>query len=210
MLTKQKKNTFFQRYIIGEAIFQGPEVFGFILENFGPRSLMAAAVKAEDDAKIEEAKKAILEGKEGYYKDYNAEIDENLLASMLDMVYNGIDKEFHPAMLGTIHDKYKGDFKKFAAKYFEKCMYKSMEDLKAGMEKFSAKSYDKDPLITMMNEVVQVYVQQILIPQSQSEEKMERGMRLFVDGYLLMNQDKSIASDANSTMRVTYGNVLSL
>ena len=34
-------------------------------------------------------------------------------------------------------------------------------------------------------------------------------MRLFVDGIRQMNKDKKYAPDANSTMRVTYGNVLS-
>ena len=60
-----------------------------------------------------------------------------------------------------------------------------------------------------MNEFITIYVQQIYVPQNLSSESLARGMRLFVDGTIQMNKDKAYASDANSTMRVTYGNVLS-
>jgi hypothetical protein len=42
-----------------------------------------------------------------------------------------------------------------------------------------------------------------------SNAKYEQGMRLFVDGLRKMKTDKVFASDANSTMRLTYGSVLS-
>ena len=59
-----------------------------------------------------------------------------------------------------------------------------------------------------MNEFIEIYIQQIIMPQQLSAESLARGMRLFVDGTKQMNKDKAYASDANSTMRVTYGNVL--
>ena len=61
----------------------------------------------------------------------------------------------------------------------------------------------------MVNEFIEIYIQQIIMPQQMSSSEMDRGMRLFVDGLMKMNADKAYASDANSTMRVTYGNVLS-
>ena len=51
--------------------------------NFGFRSEMKGALASEDEEKIEAAKKGIKEAAPAYFKDYNQEIDENLLASML-------------------------------------------------------------------------------------------------------------------------------
>jgi len=191
-----------------EAIFQGPDVFNFVMGNFGFRSEMKGALGSEDEEKIEAAKKGIKEAAPAYFKDYNQEIDENLLASMLDMFYNNVDASYHPETLKEIGTKYKGDFKAFAKKYYAKSPFTSEEKLNAWLEKFSKKSIDKDPVYNLMNEFINVYIQQIIMPQQVSAESLAKGMRLFVDGTKQMNSDKAYASDANSTMRVTYGNVL--
>jgi len=170
---------------------------------------MEGALGSEDEEKIEAAKKGIREAAPAYFKDYNQEIDENLLASMLDMFYNNVDTSYHPATLTEIGTKYKGNFKAFAAKYYSKSPFSSEEKLNAWLDKFSKKAIDKDPVYNLMNEFIQIYIQKIIMPQQLSAESLAKGMRLFVDGTLQMNKDKAYASDANSTMRVTYGNVLS-
>ena len=191
-----------------EAIFQGPDVFSFVMGNFGFRSEMKGALTSEDEEKIEAAKKGIKEAAPGYFKDYNQEIDENLLASMLEMFYTNVDAAYHPATLTEIKTKYKGDFKAFAKKYYSKSPFASEDKLNIWLDKFSKKTVEKDPIYNLMNEFIEIYIQQIIMPQQLSAESLAKGMRLFVDGTIQMNKDKAYASDANSTMRVTYGNVL--
>ena len=191
-----------------EAIFQGPDVFSFVMGNFGFRSEMKGALASEDEEKIEAAKKGIKEAAPAYFKDYNQEIDENLLASMLEMFYTNVDAAYHPATLTEIKTKYKGDFKAFAKKYYSKSPFASEDKLNIWLDKFSKKTVEKDPIYNLMNEFIEIYIQKIIMPQQLSAESLAKGMRLFVDGTIQMNKDKAYASDANSTMRVTYGNVL--
>ncbi len=191
-----------------EAIFQGPDVFSFVMSNFGFRSAMKGALSSENEEKIEAAKKGIKEAAPAYFKDYNQEIDENLLASMLEMFSSNVDAKYHPATLTEIKTKYKGNFKAFAKKYYSKSPFASEEKLTIWLDKFSKKAVEKDPIYNLMNEFIEIYIQQIIMPQQLSAESLARGMRLFVDGTKQMNKDKAYASDANSTMRVTYGNVL--
>ena len=191
-----------------EAIFQGPDVFSFVMGNLGFRSEMKGALASEDEGKIKAAKKGIKEAAPAYFKDYNQEIDENLLASMLEMFYTNVDAAYHPATLTEIKTKYKGDFKAFAKKYYSKSPFASEEKLNIWLDKFSKKTVEKDPIYNLMNEFIDIYIQQIIMPQQLSAESLAKGMRLFVDGTIQMNKDKAYASDANSTMRVTYGNVL--
>ena len=191
-----------------EAIFQGPDVFSFVMGNLGFRSEMKGALASEDEEKIEAAKKGIKEAAPAYFKDYNQEIDENLLASMLEMFASNVDEKYHPATLTEIKTKYKKDFKAFAKKYYSKSPFASEEKLSIWLDKFSKKAVEKDPIYNLMNEFIEIYIQQIIMPQQLSAESLAKGMRLFVDGTIQMNKDKAYASDANSTMRVTYGNVL--
>lgn len=197
-------NVYFQ-----EAVFQGPDIFGLVMGDFAFRSEMQAAITANDKQKIEDAKKSILEDLPATFKDYNAEIDEHLLAEMLHLFYTNLDVEFHPATLTSIAKKYKKDFKKFAADYMSKSPFSSQDKLTVFLNKFSVKTLQKDPIYNLMNELIDIYIQRIVTPQRAADENMNKGMRLFVDGLKQMNADKIYASDANSTMRVTYGNILS-
>ncbi|PJC61345.1 MAG: serine protease [Flavobacteriales bacterium CG_4_9_14_0_2_um_filter_32_27] len=197
-------NVYFQ-----EAVFQGPDIFGLVMGDFAFRSEMQAAITANDKQKIEDAKKSILEDLPAIFKDYNAEIDEHLLAEMLHLFYTNLDAEFHPATLTSIAKKYKKDFKKFAADYMSKSPFSSQDKLTVFLNKFSVKTLQKDPIYNLMNELIDIYIQRIVTPQRAADENMNKGMRLFVDGLKQMNADKIYASDANSTMRVTYGNILS-
>ncbi len=196
-------NTYF-----GEAIFQGPEIFGLMLGNFGFRSDMAAAIKADDETKMMDAAKAIKEEMGDFYKDFNMTIDQNTLAAMLEMYYNEVDKEFHPETLTYIANKYKQDFGKFAEKYYKKSPFASKESAEDFLDNFSKKTIEKDLCYKLVNEFIEIYIQKIIIPSQTMNTKYEKGMRLFVDGLRQMNPDKAYASDANSTMRLTYGNVL--
>lgn len=192
-----------------EAVFQGPDIFGYVMSNFAFRSDMQMAITANDDAKIEEAKKQILEYLAEDFKNYNAAIDEKLLGEMLTMFYTNVDKEFHPETLTTLAKKYKGDFKRFASDYFKKSPFKSEQAVKDYLAKFNVKKLQKDPIYNLINEFINIYIQKISGGQGEINQLQSKGMRLFVYGIRQMNKDKKYAPDANSTMRVTYGNVLS-
>lgn len=192
-----------------EAVFQGPDIFGYVMSNFAFRSDMQVAITANDDAKIEAAKKQILEYLAEDFKNYNAAIDEKLLGEMLTMFYTNVDKEFHPETLTALAKKYKGDFKKFATDYFMKSPFKSEQAVKDYLAKFNVKKLQKDPIYNLVNEFINIYIQKISGGQGEINQLQSKGMRLFVDGIRQMNKDKKYAPDANSTMRVTYGNVLS-
>jgi hypothetical protein len=190
-----------------EAIYQGPELFGFMINYFGPRSSMGQALVSEDEDQIEAAKKEILDGVDDFYKNYNMEIDQNLMAKMLDVYFNDVPVGFHTSELTELAKKNKNDFRKFANKYYSKSPFTSKEKLKTWLEsKFSKSSLEKDAVYQLANSFLQSYIQEIMMPKAGSEADFSKGMRLFVDGLDHMGYNK--ASDANSTMRVTFGNVL--
>ena len=201
-----------EKYIIPnvyfeEAVYQGPELFGFMFNNFGFRSSMAAALTSGDENEIKKAKEEIISQLADFYKDYNAEIDQNLLAAMLEVYYNDVPEEFHPQALIDVAKKYKNDFGKFAAKYFAKSPFTSEDNVKEWLNsKFSKDALEKDLVYQLSSDFIANYIEKVIRPAYAVQEGEEKGMRLFVDGLNQMGMNK--ASDANSTMRITYGNVL--
>ncbi len=198
------------KYTIPKVYFQeavvGSELLLFMLRNLSPRTPLFKALDSGEG--VEDAKDNFLKVAESFYKDYNATIDENTLAAILSLYANDVPKEFQPELLISLNDKYKGDFKKFASNYFKKSPFKSYDLFKAWLtsDKLSVKMIEKDLVYQLKNEFLDVYRSKVITPSSNFDSDYKKGMRLFVDGLQKMGMNK--ASDANSTMRFTYGNVL--
>ena len=198
------------KYIIPKVYFQeavvGSELILFMLRNLGPRTPLYNALKTGEG--VSKAKEALLQKAESYFKDYNATIDENTLASILSLYANDVNKEFQPELLISLNEKYKGNFKKFASNYFSKTPFKSYKLFKEWInnDKLSMKAIEKDVVFQLMNQFLAVYRTKVMLPKSSFDSDYNKGMRLFVDALQKMGMNK--ASDANSTMRFTYGNVL--
>ena len=198
------------KYIIPKVYFQeavvGSELILFMLRNLGPRTPLYNALKTGEG--VSKAKEALLQKAESYFKDYNATIDENTLASILSLYANDVNKEFQPELLISLNEKYKGNFKKFASNYFSKTPFKSYKLFKEWInnDKLSTKAIEKDVVFQLMNQFLAVYRTKVMLPKSSFDSDYNKGMRLFVDALQKMGMNK--ASDANSTMRFTYGNVL--
>ena len=198
------------KYTIPKVYFQeavvGSELILFMLRNLSPRTPLFKALNSGEG--VEDAKDNFLKVAESFYKDYNATIDENTLAAVLSLYANDVPKEFQPELLISLNDKCKGDFKKFASNYFKKSPFKSYDLFKAWLtsDKLSVKMIEKDLVYQLKNEFLDVYRSKVINPGSNFDSDYKKGMRLFVDGLQKMGMNK--ASDANSTMRFTYGNVL--
>jgi len=198
------------KYTIPKVYFQeavvGSELILFMLRNLSPRTPLFKALDSGEG--VEDAKDNFLKVAESFYKDYNATIDENTLAAILSLYASDVPKEFQPELLISLNDKYKGDFKKFASNYFKKSPFKSYDLFKAWLtsDKLSVKMIEKDLVYQLKNEFLDVYRSKVITPSSNFDSDYKKGMRLFVDGLQKMGMNK--ASDANSTMRFTYGNVL--
>ncbi len=208
----EKAHETLEKYVYGDVYLQeavfGPDIAGFVYGNFGMRAKILPALKEGDAEKIKAAKEEIIESGKDYFKDYNLEIDKNLFAAMMELYYNDVPKEFHPEKLTYYHGKCKGNWKKLADKYFAKSPFTSQAKLEEWIEEVSVKSIESDMMYQLMSDFITTYVQKIIAPKGQAESQMTTAKRLFVDGLRKMNPDRVYAPDANSTMRITYGQVL--
>ena len=188
-----------------EAIY-GSEIIKFLYRNLGSKSSLYLSLSSGEGVK--DAKSDVLKKAKSYFKDYNAEIDKNTLSAVLNLFYNDVPKEFHPTLFAEMGEKNGGDFTNFANKYFKKSPFTSMDKFEEWInnEKLSTKHLDKDPVFQLTTEFFKLYRKKISKPMSTFNEDYKKGMRIFVDGLRKMGLNK--ASDANSTMRFTYGNVL--
>ncbi len=192
------------RIFFVEAVYRGPEILSYAASFSKLKdALESKETKPEEIAKMTDALK---EGVKEHFKDYNLNIDRNILAAMLEMYFKNVKEDQQPVYLSEIYEKYKGDWKKFADHLFEKSIFSTPEKVDAFLAKPNAKVLKKDPALTLWSKFLEDYRKLAKEAEPYSILK-ERGHRLFIAGLREMYPDKNFYPDANFTMRVTYGTV---
>lgn len=151
---------------------------------------------------------AISGNAEEFFKDYNKDVEKNLIAEMLKMYSDNVAEEWHPEVIKMINKKYKGNYAKFAKEVSDKSIFTDEARFAAFMEKPDMKKLEKDPGYIMGNSLFETY-QKLGGATEEMRTNIAKGDRLFVRGLLEMQPDKVWAPNANSTIRLTYGNVKS-
>jgi len=146
-------------------------------------------------------------GGAAFYKNYDTEIDQNVMAEVLAMYSADVPEDQQPQFFKDMVKKNKGDFNKLAAGVFAKSNFTSEEKMNAFLEKATAKSIAKDPAFTMFNGFYGEYMKTTAPKRKAAGIRINTAERLFIDGIRKMNPDKAYYPDANSTLRLTYGNI---
>ena len=194
-----------QQYLV-EGLLTGPEL-PFQAYKAGRTIMMALQ---QQDMTQRDAIIASIKGTmEAFYKDYSENTEKRLESAMFEYVLRHMDMDYCPAFLPEASKKYKGDFDKYVNDMFAKSIFANKDAWnKYISKKYDAKVIEKDPLFQIGKAIYEQYMTVHQAVSQESADNLQRGIRDFVDGILQMNDGKKLMSpDANSTIRLTYGNV---
>lgn len=144
-----------------------------------------------------------------YYKDYSEPLDRKVLAAMLRLLRDRVAADHLPDVYATIDKKFGGDIDKYVADLFDKTVVTSYDKLQAACE-LSAKEREDvvkgDPAIQLSYSVFERF-EQLRGEKEASLSAIMRGKRLYFAGRRVMDPNTPLPSDANFTMRMSYGSV---
>jgi len=187
-------------YLI-EAYFLGMET---VMAGRNLRQLeMVLADPEPDQSEIDRVTAALKESAGRFFKDYHAPTDKKIMAAMVELMIQELDDAYLPSSMLEVKTKYKGDAGKYVDHYFKKSFLVDQEKYNAFMDNPSLKVLRKDPGYKAVLASQKLY--EIRGQMGQFEEAYARGSRLFLKGLIEMYPDKDFYSDANSTMRMSYG-----
>ncbi len=176
--------------------------------------LFAARMARAFAKELDENKKADLSRYRGqianFYKDYDEQVDRRLAAALFGYVYSHMDPAKCPEFLTKAQKKYKGDWTKYVDQLYKGSIFANAETLAKFMDKPNAKKAENDPLANVGSQALDYYLALNAAVPKQTSDNLQRGIRDFTDGILQINDGRKLMSpDANSTIRLTYGNVMS-
>ncbi|HAI77165.1 MAG TPA: serine protease [Microscillaceae bacterium] len=165
-----------------------------------------AFVDKFSDKELDKIKRRV----EGHFKNYDANIDRQLLAVCLQAYYNDIPQALHPAVYAKIQNEFQGDFARYAQYIFDNSLLASKEKASAVLANFTALDLEKiinDPAVELFRQFLEKYLRQVEPIFDQTMAEIDPLMRQYVAGLREMQTDRKFYPDANSTMRLTYGTV---
>ncbi|MBQ2510699.1 MAG: S46 family peptidase [Bacteroidales bacterium] len=194
------------QYIV-EGLLTGPEL---LLQAVRVYNNLNAAERPD----YADYREAIIEGVKkkaaDFYKDYNVATEKRVMAGLLAHVYSHMDATYMPEFLLTAGKKYKGNFGEYVEKLFKKSIFSTEESFAKFMDKPDLKKLAKDPIYLAGQSAYEKYIEVNQALPQETADGLERGIRDFTDGILQINDGKRfLCPDANSTIRLTYGNVMS-
>jgi len=192
------------RAYLSEALLRGPEIFTYA--NRAQLLLELLEKPEENKDKIERVASMMEKSIDDYFKDYDAATDQKVVGELLKLYADKNAQQYYPAFFTTIQKKYKGDFTKYAEKLFENSVFDSKEELTAFLDNPSFKVLKKDMALIAADDIFSTS-REMNNKAGESQKPRSKGERLFVAGLMEMQPNKVFYPDANSTMRLTYGQV---
>ena len=142
----------------------------------------------------------------GFYKDYDAATDRKVAARMLTIARENM-KEV-PSFYAEIIDKdFGGDISAYVDYLYDNSVFASEAATLALIDDFSVEKVAADPTVALTRSIDE-FVNEKCRVAPEVGMRFADGQRKYIAGLMLQKPDKAWASDANSTIRMTYGRVL--
>jgi hypothetical protein len=145
---------------------------------------------------------------EHFYKDYNADVDR-AVAKRMFQIYRENNKRL-PSIYKKIDEEFGGDSDKYVDWLYDNSQLTSYDKYSviANLAKEERQAaFTSDPVYELTNSILTLY-RELAPAINGADVKFAEGHRKYIDGLMKMNPNKAWASDANFTIRLTYGNVL--
>ena len=170
------------------------------------------------NAAIERSKHSL----ENFFKDYYPEIDKEVFTAMVRYFVEDVDPKYIPdvflevnpmendenLMLKGFHAAHEKDYQGMADYVFSNSILVNKDKMMAFYDNPSAAVLENDPGFIIAQSVYDSY-KRISGLRGAAMEPLKRARRHFIAALREMNSNKKYYPDANSTMRLTYGKVLS-
>jgi hypothetical protein len=195
-----------------------------LVKNFYRLNSLVKALNSEDVG--EEERNGIIESQrykaDEFFKDYRPEIDRDIFEAMTIILLADLHPEFVPdvfkaAMAAPVGaDSFFDDFRPDAdmdagdlADYiFDNSILVDQKKLEAFLDQPSAELLENDPGYMAAQSVYGTY-KSLSAKRGAALGALDKGRRNFIAALRDMNRNRDYYPDANSTMRLTYGKVLS-
>jgi hypothetical protein len=207
-LYSQLKDYMLVNSLTSDAFFSsGAEAVGFA------RNMMSLAglyEKEPDEARISVIKNELVASAAGFFKNYNAETDKKLFVAVMKHYGDKLAAEWQAPEYIAIRNSCKGDFQALADKIYPVSIFTDEARFTAFVNSFSKgslKKLEKDPLYRIAKGTSNLIADRVRGELNRISGEIQNLHPLYMTVQMEFEKDRVFYPDANSTLRVAYGNI---
>jgi hypothetical protein len=188
------------------------EIIGRI-EAFGILSQLNTLITAYDrdgENGYKQRLKTVINALAGTYPEYNPSVDQQLFEVLMDMYIKDQDDKYIAPVLKEWLSASEGNMKKLAEKVYAEMKSLDENSTRKLLEKPAAEvvaDLKARPLIKFVNGIFGYYQSQVQTSLTDVQNRINKLQRAYMKAQIDIMKEKKFYPDANSTLRVTYGNV---
>ncbi len=144
---------------------------------------------------------------EGFYRDYSAVIDKEVATSLFKLYTNDVDKKYYPHAINILKIAGRDDL---ADRIFETTNFNDFDKAMAivNMEpKKAVEAIKKDAAYLFSEDWKSIIDERVNPTYTRYNAKIDSLQKVYMKAQMELFPEKRFYPDANSTMRVSYGNV---
>ncbi|MBT3648689.1 MAG: S46 family peptidase [Flavobacteriales bacterium] len=186
-----------------EFFYMGPEILRFI-GNFKELVVMSKDESVSDEAIrdwITERKQKL-----GFYKNYNADIDRDIMIAQLPMARQAIKKHLSVDIAPLME----GDVAEYVSRAYGESVFTNKERMMEFLENYNRKRYKKigkDKLWQLSVAMEGMYFSRVKEPITVMRSQNDSLMRIWMEAQMEVLPERVYSPDANGTLRITFGKV---
>ncbi|MFI5170839.1 MAG: S46 family peptidase [Chitinophagales bacterium] len=147
---------------------------------------------------------------ERFFTNYHLPLDREMFAALMKIYVDSVPADIQPPYIKAEAAKYNYDFNAWRDAVFKKTKFKSAALAKSSLTNFTRKKGLKlaaDPVYKVYESIALNYEAIVANNITPSNEQITKLLRQYMEAQRLFDPEKKFYPDANSTLRVAFGNV---
>ena len=167
-----------------------------------------AGAFAKDDNETAQNLAKSLEGRVNtFFINYSVNTDRKVAKAMIKVFKDKVKKSDLPSFYNTIDNEFAGNIDAYVDYVFDRSVFTSKEKIDEAL-KSGKDAILKDPALALGKSIFEM-MPKLQAQLAKANVPYAKGYKAYIAGQLEMNKGKAMYPDANSTMRLTYGQILS-
>ena len=170
---------------------------------------MTQALKENNSDEVNSVKESLIKRFERIHnKDYDHEVDRKVAKVLIPLYAEMVPEENRPTFYSIIEKEYKGDYNKFIDNIYDNSILSNRTNLDNFLNNPTIKAIENDPLYRYYSSTIdKFYILNDAVDQPSDELSLLH--KIYIRGLNEMKLPAPSYPDANSSIRLTYGNIKS-
>jgi hypothetical protein len=173
--------------------------------------LAAMLEKGSEQAAINEAKVSVINASAEFFRNYDLPTDMKLFATVMSMYGEKLPPEWQAPEYIKLRTEWKGDFRAAAEKYYARSVFTDEARFKAFVNNLTVsqlKKFKKDPFYMLATGVTGYIAANVRDRITEINTELQSLNQLYMRAQMEFDSNRLFYPDANSTLRVSYGNIM--